>query len=47
MYLGRLVGPWSLVFFPGCRALLFIGNVWRFLAKNDQDTATHAWAIIN
>ena len=21
MYLGRLVGPWSLVLFPGCRAL--------------------------
>ena len=24
IYLGRLVGPWSLVRFPGCRALCFV-----------------------
>ena len=50
VYIGRLVGPWSLVLSPGSRALCFLtGNVcsiimwWR--AKNDKETTTHAGAI--
>ena len=27
MYFGRLVGPWSLVLFPGCRALCFFTGI--------------------
>ena len=43
LYLGKLVGPWSLVFFfPGCRALMFF---YRYClqhsccvrAKNEKD----------
>ena len=51
MYLGRLVGPWSLVLFPGCRALgffllaLFAALLNGVRAKNNKKTATHAWAI--
>ena len=46
MYLRRLVGPWSLVLFPGCRALVFFyGIVCSFVcverAKNEEDHNPH------
>ena len=40
MYLGRLVGPWSLVLFPGCRALFFFSCLQLLCfarAKNEKD----------
>ena len=46
VYLGRLVGPWSLVLFPGCRVLWFFLPVFAAAfcgvrAKNEKKTATH------
>ena len=29
MYLGRLVGPWSLALFPGCRLSVFFTGIVR------------------
>ena len=50
MYLGRLVSPWSLLLFPGCRALCFVCRhclqhcLWCAREKREE-TATKAWAI--
>ena len=50
IYLGRLVGPWSLVLFvPGCRALRFftgiVGSINVECARKRIMTATHTSAL--
>ena len=47
VYVGRLVGPWSLVLSPGCRVLwfflpvLFAAAFCGVRAKNEEETATY------